>query len=243
MIVFPRWLQNFHEKKRGRDTGVKILQLSYYMQSVLPHANKIFTLTSSIPIQPIYDDVFISKDALKIWENFEIFRDEAMTVYKNLKTIKGDQFFEDIVVDPKDWTKLYLRWYNDIDPIGEKLCPKSAALIKSMPCVRIAMFSVLRPGAKILPHAGLYKGCLRLHMGLMTPNHNDCFISINGETYSWRDGQVVLLDDTYTHYVHNNTDDYRVILFCDIDRPMNFIGRLTHEMMISIFGKLTTREN
>ena len=164
-------------------------------------------------------------------------------VYKDLKTIKGDLFFEDIVVNPKDWTKLYLRWYNDIDPIGEKLCPRSASIIKSMPHVRIAMLSVLRPGAKILPHAGPYRGCLRLHMGLITPNSDECFISVNGQTYSWRDGRVVLIDDTYTHYVQNNTDEYRVILFCDIDRPMNFMGRFTHELMISMFGKLTAREN
>ena len=41
------------------------------------------------------------------------------------------------------------------------------------------MFSVLAPGAKILPHDGVYKGCLRFHLGLSTPNSDDCFIIIN----------------------------------------------------------------
>ena len=213
------------------------------MESAFRLANKIFTATSSIPIQPVYENIFISKEALKIWENFEVFRDEAMLVYKDLKTIKGDLFFEDIVKDPNEWTKLYLRWYNDIDQIGAALCPKSAAIIQRMPGVRIAMLSELRPGAKIIPHRGPYRGCLRLHMGLMTPNSDDCFIMIDDRTYSWRDGHVVLLDDTYFHYVKNNTNEYSVILFCDIDRPMNFLGRLTHELMVSAFGKLTSREN
>ena len=221
----------------------KCIYINADMEPTFPRANKIYTATSTVPIQPIYEDIFICKEALKICQNFEVFRDEAMKVYKNLKTIKGDLFFEDIVADPKDWTKLYLRWYNEIDPIGEKMCPRSAAIIKSMPRVRIAMFSVLRPGAKILPHAGPYRGCLRLHMGLITPNSDDCFISIGDRRYSWRDGHVVLLDDTYTHYVQNNTNKHRVILFCDIDRPMNFLGRLTHEIMISAVCKHTTRQN
>lgn len=213
------------------------------MESAFRHANNIFTATSSIPIQPVYENIFISKEAVDIWTNFEVFRDEAMHVYKNLKTIKGDMFFETLVKDPRDWTKLYLRWYNDIDPIGARLCPKSAAIIRRMPGVRIAMLSVLRPGAKIVPHRGPYRGCLRLHMGLMTPNSDECFIAIGDRTYSWRDGHAVLLDDTYEHFVENNTNAYRVILFCDIDRPMNLLGRLIHKLMIARFGKLTSREN
>ena len=57
----------------------------------------------------------------------------------------------------------------------------------------------------------MYKGCLRFHLGLSTPNSDDCFIIINGEKYSWRDGEGILLDDTYEYEVHNNTDETRII--------------------------------
>tara|TARA_R110000823_G_C15733008_1_gene479973 strand:+ start:459 stop:701 length:243 start_codon:yes stop_codon:yes gene_type:complete len=80
-------------------------------------------------------------------------------------------------------------------------------------------------------------------MGLITPNSDECFINIDGKNYSWRDGEVVLLDDSYLHYVENNTDKYRVILICDILRPMNFVGNIANEIIMRNFSKYTHRES
>ena len=213
------------------------------LEVVLFFANKVFALTSKVPLRPFYRDIFILNEALVIWNNFEIFRDEVKHVYKNFKTIKNDMYFQNIVKTEPEWTRLYLSWNNRIDPIGRKLCPKSTSIINSMPNVKTAMFSVLKPGANILPHTGPYRGCLRLHMGLITPNSDDCFIVSNGEKYSWKDGEVILLDDSYIHYVVNNTNEYRVILFCDIVRPMNFIGNALNNYVLNKFGKYTHRES
>ena len=109
--------------------------------------------------------------------------------------------------------------------------------------IKIAMFSVLAPGAKILPHKGVYKGCLRFHLGLSTPNSDDCFIIINEEKYSWKDGEGILLDDTYEHEVHNNTEETRIILFCDIVRPLNFIGSSINNTIMNLFSFFTLRKN
>jgi beta-hydroxylase len=152
-------------------------------------------------------------------------------------------YFQNIVETEPEWTRLYLTWYNKVDPLGEKLCPKSSAIIKSLPNVKMAMFSVLKPGAKILPHTGPYRGCIRLHMGLITPNSDECFITLGGQTYSWRDGEVILLDDSYLHYVENNTDKYRVILLCDIIRPMNFLGTFVNNCVMNNFSDYTHRES
>lgn len=134
----------------------------------------------------------------------------------------------------------YVLWIN---PKYEQLCPKSSAIIESLPDVKIAMFSVLKPGAKILPHRGLYKGCLRYHLGLVTPNSNDCFISVNNIKYSWRDGKGILLDDTFEHWVENNTDKVRIILFCDIIRPMGNFGMRLNTYIMDNFATYTTRGN
>ena len=79
-------------------------------------------------------------------------------------------------------------------------------------------------------------------MGLITPNDDNCFINLDGKSYSWRDGEVILLDDSYEHYVENNTNKYRVILFCDIIRPMHFIGDMVNDFLINNISEYTHRE-
>ena len=54
----------------------------------------------------------------------------------------------------------------------------------------------------------------------MTPNDDACYIEVDGERHSWRDGQGVIFDETYLHEAHNRTDKNRIILFCDIERPL-----------------------
>lgn len=204
--------------------------------------NIIFKLTSSIPIQPIYHDISILDEAVILHNNYNIFKNEVINIYKNFKTIQNDSFFTDLVYK-SDWTRLYIKWHGDIDKSACKLCPKSCEIIEKLPNVKIAMFSVLKPGTKISRHNGYYRGCIRFHMGLITPNSHDCFISIDGKQYHWKDGESVLLDDTYEHYVENNTDEYRVILFCDIVRPMNIIGSLLNNVTMNTVCKYTHREN
>ena len=57
-------------------------------------------------------------------------------------------------------------------------------------------------------------------MGLITPNSPDCYINVDGETYYWRDGEAVVFDETFIHYAENKTDQNRIILFADVERPM-----------------------
>lgn len=205
--------------------------------------NTIFTLTSNVPIKPYYHDLTIAYESILIKLNFKMIRDEVKKLYKDFKTIDNDLFFRGLSRTKNDWSRLYLKWFDEIDPVGKQLCPNTSRLMEEMPNVKIAMISVLKPGAKILPHKGPYRGCLRLHMGLLTPNSDDCFISLDGLRYSWRDGEVILLDDSYEHYVENNTDRYRVILFCDIIRPMNIIGNIANELLMKTMAKSTHRYN
>src|SRR6202012_3227174 len=45
-------------------------------------------------------------------------------------------------------------------------------------------------------------------------------IFVDGNIYSWRDGEDLLFDETYLHYAENTTSDDRIILFCDVERPL-----------------------
>lgn len=87
------------------------------------------------------------------------------------------------------------------------------------------MFSILPVNGQLTRHLDPLACSLRYHLGLDTPNSDDCFINVDGVSYSWRNSKALLFDETYLHYAKNNSDNYRLILMCDVDRPMNFLGR------------------
>jgi len=73
-------------------------------------------------------------------------------------------------------------------------------------------------------HRDPYAGSLRYHLGLATPNSPDCYIEVDGQRYYWKDGEAVMFDETFIHHAANTTDQQRVILFCDVERPLH--GRI-----------------
>ncbi len=122
------------------------------------------------------------------------------------------------------WRKFYLKWYGYNHQSALDLCPKTVAILNKFGTVNGAMFSILPPGSQLTRHLDPVACSLRYHLGLQTPNSDACFISVDGQTYSWRDGEALLFDETFIHFVRNDTDQYRLILMCDIERPMNVFG-------------------
>jgi beta-hydroxylase len=59
---------------------------------------------------------------------------------------------------------------------------------------------------------------LRYHLGLLTPNSPKCFMTLDGVEHSWFDGEELLFDQSYLHSAVNQTDNIRVILFCDVEK-------------------------
>jgi ornithine lipid ester-linked acyl 2-hydroxylase len=108
----------------------------------------------------------------------------------------------------------------------EKYCsnaPETTMLLESIPYMTTAVFSTLKPGADIAPHRGAYRAFLRYHLGIKVPdNFNDCKIYFNNGdiNYAWKNGEGVVFDDTFQHYVKNNTNEYRTVLYVDFIRPM-----------------------
>jgi len=129
------------------------------------------------------------------------------------------------MVDKGDilWEVLMIKVYNrDTDKV--KYFPKTYNFIKKIPGCTLAMFSVLPPGKKLIPHTGPSKSVLRYHLSLIVPeDKQNCFLMVNGKKYHWEEGSDVLFDDTYMHHAENNTNQTRVVLFLDIKRKYNNI--------------------
>jgi beta-hydroxylase len=124
----------------------------------------------------------------------------------------------------------------------EKNClqaPLTTKLLESVPNLQTAWFSILAPGNHILAHRGVSKGILRAHLGLIIPNDAEkCRLRVADKFQVWRPGEIFVFDDTYEHEVWNDTDEERVILLFDFDRPMKFWGRVINSTFISLL-KLT----
>ncbi len=126
----------------------------------------------------------------------------------------------------RGWSKFYLKWYGTTHNSARALCPRTLALLERVPEIRGAMFSVLPPGTELSLHADPMACSLRYHLGLVTPNSPHCHINVDGVPCAWYDGQDFVFDETYPHHAHNDTDCTRIILLCEVDRPMGLVGRL-----------------
>jgi len=119
------------------------------------------------------------------------------------------------------WKRFYLSWYGKDMASAEALCPRTVELLRGIPTIKAAMFASLPPGSKLVRHRDPYAGSLRYHLGLTTPNDPGCYIEVDGERYHWRDGEAVMFDETFIHHAENTTQHQRVILFCDVERPLH----------------------
>lgn len=110
-----------------------------------------------------------------------------------------------------------------------RLCPETTRLLAGVPGLRTAFFSILAPGYHIPAHRGVTKGVLRAHLGLIVPeDRENCWMRVGDRREAWSEGRCVVFDDTYEHEVRNNTDERRVVLLIDVDRPMRRWGRAVH---------------
>ena len=171
-----------------------------------------------------YVDVSRFPELEPLKANWEIIREEALHLNDEAQ-IKASSGYDDLGFNSffrKGWKRFYLKWYGASLPSAERLCPRTLALINRIGSVKGAMFTMLPPGAELNRHRDPYAGSFRYHLGLVTPNSDDCYICVDGQAYSWRDGEPVMFDETYIHYAKNHTDHNRIILFLDVKRPVRF---------------------
>ncbi|MDN5199736.1 aspartyl/asparaginyl beta-hydroxylase domain-containing protein [Fulvivirgaceae bacterium BMA10] len=184
--------------------------------------NSLMYLFSAVPNKP-YLSLSQFPNLIPLRENWQLIKEEALTL-ESKELIKGSNKYNDIGFNSffrRGWKRFYLKWYDDFHPSAKEHCPKTIEMIKEIPSIKAAMFVVLPAGSKLPEHRDPYAGSLRYHLGLITPNSEDCRIVVDGKPYFWKDGEDVLFDETYVHYAINETEKDRLIFFCDVQRPMS----------------------
>lgn len=190
---------------------------------------------------PMVDKERFFPEGRLLEENWKVIREELIEVLKDethipkFHEVDGIQRF----ISAKDkvpWRvfgiKAFDKW---IEPNVRKT-PRTVELLKQLPQVSLAMFSILDGGKRIPRHFGFFRGVFRYHLGLMVPDTSkggECYIICGGQRYDWKEGEGVLFDDTYWHEVWNKTDQRRVVLFLDVLRDSSlprWLARLNRAM-------------
>ncbi len=175
-------------------------------------------------------------------DNWETIQAEAKEVLKFREAIPG---FHEISPDQyrlsteNNWKTFVLFGFGQRLEKNAALAPETSKILEGVPNLQTAMFSILAPGYHIPAHKGVTKGILRSHIGLIIPKDREkCRIRVDDTITAWKEGEIFVFDDTYEHEVWNDTDEERVILLFDFDRPMKFWGRFLNSAFLKVM-KLT----
>ncbi len=204
---------------RGRDRFELKRALDFTI--LLAPINVLMYLFSRVP-RRAYIDPNAFPELAPLREHWQEIRDEAVRL-NDEGAIRAATGYNDIGFNSffrTGWTRFYLTWYGKDMATAEQLCPRTMALLHGIPTLKAAMFASLPPGARLVRHRDPYAGSLRYHLGLATPNDDGCYIVVDGQRYHWKDGEAVMFDETFIHHAENTTQAQRVILFCDIERPL-----------------------
>ncbi len=207
---------------RGRVRLPFLRQLTDHSTFVAP-INCFMYAFSAVPNRPLLDPADLP-ELKPLQDNWQVIRDEALALYRRGE-VKASDKYDDLGFNSffrTGWKRFYLKWYDEPLPSALALCPRTVALVNGVPSLNGAMFALLPSGAHLVAHRDPYAGSLRCHLGLVTPNDDRCRIYIDGNPYSWRDGEAVVFDETYIHKAMNESDKDRIILFCDVARPMRY---------------------
>lgn len=139
----------------------------------------------------------------------------------------------DITTDER-WKTFIFSGYGFQSKANLLRCPATAQALRQIPGMKTAFFSILAPGKRIPPHRGPYNGVLRLHLGLIVPEPRErCWIRVHDQVCHWKEGEALIIDDSFFHEVHNDTDGYRVVLFVDFERPCHLPAQLYNRAVLA----------
>jgi len=198
------------------------MSLYMYLINTMEILNRRYSLVGDHPI-------FINEQfnwVQKVEEKYDSILEELKSVLNTEDRIPNfqDVLNEDILTKGDNWKTYFLYIYSHSVPKNCNKCPLTSEVLAEIPGMRMAFFSILKPGTHISPHRGPFNGVLRYHLGMIIPKKSeDCYIVVNNETVSWQAGKSIIFDDSYIHEVRNNTNQERVVLFVDFIRPMPLV--------------------
>ena len=202
---------------------------------VLRAVDQFFDRHSLIPVTPFLD-ASLFPELLSLQADWEAVRTELDQILRKRDEIPAfHQLSPDQVRISKGdaWKTFAFRVFSRRIDANCEQCPVTSRLLDALPGLQNAWFSILAPGYHIPPHRGPSKAVVRCHLGLRVPAEAArCRLRVDRETRHWTAGEWLCFDDTFEHEVHNDTDETRVVLFLDLDRPLDRVGNIGRQVLL-----------
>ncbi|HEX6929491.1 MAG TPA: aspartyl/asparaginyl beta-hydroxylase domain-containing protein [Gammaproteobacteria bacterium] len=233
VAFFMEWLEPMQER-HGREEMRRVVDCVEMHLGIRPveyadaRQKPSFLYFPGLPVAPVFD-----RDALPFAEWYE---SQADAVREEMRYVldAGDQVqpFHYTVPEERrgeftkggNWDAYF--FFNNGKRFDDhhKACPETSATLARLPLDHVrdhgpeVCFSILRPGAHILPHRGVTNLRAVLHLGLEIPD--GCALNlVEAGEIKWQRGKCFAFDDTYEHEAWNRSDANRTILLGDIWNP------------------------
>jgi aspartate beta-hydroxylase len=160
-----------------------------------------------------------------------VIRDEALSVLREdsgledfVQVRAGDRMENYLGGIAPAWEAFFFYRHGERYDGNHRRCPRTSAVLESLDLCRIPgqtpeiCFSVLAAGTHILPHYGVSNARAVMHLPLVVPPRCALNLVERGQ-HEWREGELLLFDDTYLHEAWNRSTSPRVILLMDCWNP------------------------
>lgn len=129
---------------------------------------------------------------------------------------------EENLLDKGQWMQftLYARGKKNAKNCAKvpKVCELLDQITPAKSCVRGQIkYSLMKPGVHVWPHCGPTNCRIRAHLGLVIPEGPK--IRVADETRTWKEGQFIIIDDSFEHEVWHTGASDRLILIVDFWHP------------------------
>jgi len=192
-----------------------------------PRQQPSFLYFPDLPVSPVFP-----RDVLPFADWFEAQTEaiaaEARAVLDAPQAIQP--FHYDVPPDRRgeltrgDWDAFFFYADGERFEANHAACPATSAVLAKLPLDHVpdhgpeVCFSIMRPGAHILPHRGVTNTRAVLHLGLEIPE--GCALNLVGVLEQhWQRGACFAFDDTFEHEAWNKNSTTRVVLLGDIWNP------------------------
>ena len=189
-----------------------------------PRQQPSFLYFPDLPVHPVFP-----REALPFadWYDAETdaIRKEALRVVGETRPFHYDVPEADRgKLQRGDWDAFFFYADGEREDANHTACPHTSSVLARLPLDHVrdhgpeVCFSVMRPGAHILPHRGVTNTRAVLHLGLVIPA--GCALSLVGvQQVTWTRGRCFAFDDTFEHEAWNRSDATRIVLLGDIWNP------------------------
>ena len=146
------------------------------------------------------------------------------------------QVLPNYLTQGEGWKTYFFYGYGLKAPKNCRRCPETVKLLKRIPGMKTAFFSILPAYACARASRPLQRGAAAASCGAHSRTRRKCGIRVGTHTRTWDEGKALVFDDTVRHEVWNHTDGVRVVLFVDVVRPMRFPANLVNAAVICLIA-------